>query len=303
MYLIFKRFFLYLEIITKKARPWLFVVFTMVLAFVVYQILIKYKEISSYIAELSFSTVLIAIISAVAVSFIRAFYRLSLYRLAGLDRLQLPAGLAIRSYAWGQLMRYVPGKIMGPATEVSMLGSHIKGSNLLRITAFEMVAMFFLSVFWLIASWLWLINTQVSAIFVFVVALFLLFLMHVRRVYLIPGSDKKKTLQFKKYALMCILWLVLEWCFFYVVWMVVVGENWFSLATAYAAASLVGTAVFVAPAGLGVREASYTFLAPLLAGDIAGGFLAHALIARVLFSFADVIFPLILLIKIGKNKI
>ena len=126
--------------------------------------------------------------------------------------------------------------------------------------------------------------------------------MHVRRIYLVTGSDKKKTLQINNYAFMCTLWLVLEWCFFYVVWMIVVGENWFSLATAYAAASLVGTAVFVAPAGLGVREASYTFLAPLLAGDIAGEFLAHALIARILFSFADVIFPVMLLIKIGKIK-
>lgn len=296
MYLIFQRCFLALERIALKAKPWLFIVFFSVLIFVLYKIFTEFNEIRFYISKLSLIVVVGAIIAAVIVSAIRAFYRLSLYRLAGFDRLQLPAGLAIRSYAWGQLMRYIPGKIMGPAAEISMLGAHIKASSLLRITAFEMVAMLILSVFWLTASWLWLINAQVSAILIFLIALVVLFLMHVRRIYLISNSAKEKVIKLNVHALMCTFWLVLEWCFFYVVWVAIVGDKWFSLATAYAAASWAGTAVFVAPAGLGVREASYTFLAPLLAGDIAVEFLAHALIARVLFSLADVVFPIILLI-------
>lgn len=274
-------------------RPWLAVVFVVGFAYVGYRVVADYAMLRDALMSWSWPALAAGFMIGMLCSLVRAAYRLGLYRLSGFGEDRLPAVLALRSYAWGQLMRYIPGKIAGPATEASLLHHFVGVAELAKITLFELVAMLLLSLLWLGASLLWIFEAKSTAGAAWVAAIAFVFWLHLRQPHLSgAGTPRGANASVGIQAAWCTTWLVLEWLLFYVLWVVIADEHWFTAATSYAAASWVGAVVFVAPAGLGVREAVYAVATPMVSQTSQAEILAQALAARLLLTAADLSMPL-----------
>ena len=282
----------HMSAVIRIARRILVPIFVVALGYVAYRIAIDFAQIRHALAGVSTLALLCGLGFAMLGVGSRAGYRLTLYNIAGYDRQRLPLRIAVQSFAWGQLLRYVPGKITGPATEVVLLERHLSWVTLFRITVFETFAMMLLSVFWLAASVLYVANWLTWALICLLAGICVTWVMHRHGIGLgRPADDRGRGPQL---AWLATSMLIAEWLFYYGVWIAVAGAGWFVLATAYGAATWISAFVFVAPAGLGVRELAFAELAPHIASLSTADVFAQALILRLLQTAADVAMPLVL---------
>lgn len=120
-----RRFSPQFNVAIRIARRVLLPLFVIALVYVAYGMVVEFPRIEASLAGLPTAAVLYAGLAAMLGVAARAGYRLALYDIAGYGRVCLPWRIALQSFAWGQLLRYVPGKIAGPATEVVLLQRYL----------------------------------------------------------------------------------------------------------------------------------------------------------------------------------
>lgn len=230
------------------------------------------------------------------------YHVISIRRLGNLDG--PPASRIINAYATSQLVRYLPGKVLGVAYEVAHLSGQVTAQRVVAANIVQGLLTNALSVGIMASAALWLIADQ-AALGVALMAFTVAALWAAHRLHLVertlawvvvrtPWGKHAPTLPKASghASFRASLLLLGEWVPYFLCWMLLVptGPHWLEqgvvLGICYAAASLVGSLAVVVPSGLIVREAVFLWVGTRLAMD-PDTLILLGMVSRLLLTLAD----------------
>ena len=223
------------------------------------------------------------------------------YQLGPVTRLDI-----ITSYANGQVVRYVPGKVLGIVSQSLKLGDVAKASYVWEANLSQYIITNLVSVLLILAVAGYVVFENSIFIFFFLLSSILSASLltsngvtnlfdFASRILSIPSISTGSHSLPTKRALLVVMLLYVEWVFYFAAWYFLVADGLGTsiyIGTLYAASSLLALLAFVVPNGLLVREAIFLWLGTMV--DIpAEELIFYGLVIRVFYIFCDVVFYLL----------
>lgn len=276
------------------------------LAFIAKVLLQSYESLDDVATAIPLLSSALALIPAVSMLIIKAIlHALFIEDVVGeeTDRPRIVA-----SYAQSQIIRYVPGKVWGIIYQSERIVDLIP-RRVVWLGHFQQVLVTNLNGVGVIAAiFCFLLLDELAAVIVAVGFLALTYLCISRSLFTALFQHRwfrswaaEVTIRRPSHvrSLLELTLLQLEWVAYFACWFLIAptfftASDTILLGTCYASASLIGLIVLVMPSGLFVREASFIWLAGLLGyeGDL---LLLYGVVARLLFTIADVLCAVVLL--------
>ncbi len=222
------------------------------------------------------------------------------YRLPSITWLQ-----AVAAYANSQVVRYIPGKVLGVISESIRMANVAKAAVIWEVNVTQYLITNIVSMLVLVILGIcFLLDSPFAALPGMLLLYFAIPLLtnntlahvfnYVAGFFPITTVDSQG--HSCKQAMIILLCLCVEWLFYFMVWYHLTGGEspfflyigWF-----YAAASWLALLVFVVPNGILVREAVFLWLGSLFGLPI-GQLFFYSIVFRVLYIACDIIFYMII---------
>ena len=267
------------------------------------------------VLRMRLADLLFALLLAIAMVALKTVYHaLALWRLWGESSQPWPRFARIaRAYAGSQVVRYLPGKVLGVVYEANALSGEVALHRIVIATLVQYLYTTALSVAVLAAVVVWIawqnlaaalaiVSLSVAALWVGhrwhlaerVLARLAMIIPRLRNIPAVDGAGSRL-------ALAASLVLMLEWIPFYGYWWALLPAGDAEIAkaivigTCYAGAALIANLAVVMPSGLVIREALFLWIGTQASVD-AASLVVLGVLSRVLFTLADLtLAPLALL--------
>ena len=218
-------------------------------------------------------------------------------------------------YLNAQIVRYLPGKFWGviyqaKKMEQSAPAHAIWETNIIQLIIGNILSA--LAALWVILRY----NGLVMASYILLASCLLIFylMLHIQLVQkitrtvlsaLFKNTRTQKVLPNKRKPILIISSLSMEWIIYFSCWIVILYPiqslgNVLNLSIVYAASWALGFMVFFIPAGAVIRESIFIRLGSLIIGMDVGTLGFIAIIARSVFSMADILAPTIAHVALKK---
>ena len=226
------------------------------------------------------------------------------------DKYRLPPGTGLHilaAYANGQLVRYIPGKVLGIISQSLKLSDCVRPALTWEANIKQYVLTNGVSVFVLVAfAAYFLLDSLVSALLLVLLSFIFIPIIarnrltcifnRLAKLFAVAPVETQTGVHSWKNASLVFLSLYLEWLFYFFAWFYLAGDkeslSFVYLGWLYAAASLLALLAVVVPNGLLVREAIFLWL-----GTVSGVSVEHLLfysvLFRVLYILCEMLFYLI----------
>lgn len=220
------------------------------------------------------------------------------YQLDSVSRMDI-----ITSYANGQVVRYIPGKVLGIVSQSLKLGEVARASYVWEANLSQYLITNIVSILLIVSVAAYVVFENV----IFILLFFACSLLSTRfltskgltrlfdlasRVLSVPSISTGDHSLSARQALLVMFLLYIEWIMYFAAWYFLVGESVsasFYIGTLYAASSLLALLAFVVPNGLLVREAIFLWLGTMVSIP-AEELIFYGLVIRVFYIISDVLF-------------
>jgi hypothetical protein len=211
----------------------------------------------------------------------------------------------LTAYLQGQVIRYVPGKVVGIISQSLRLKDHIRSEIVWESYFVQFVSTNMNGMVVIFATALYLYTGK---LFISLLCLsFVIFVCYVLNRGLISrginlfikffnrkeiNHELKNIYLDKKDAVKVVFFMNLEWCVFILAWFFIPGTlsplESISLAVLYASSTIVGALTIVMPGGMLVREASFLYFGKMLTSVSPELLLFYSILFRIIFSISEV---------------
>lgn len=223
------------------------------------------------------------------------------YRLETISRQEV-----IAAYANSQVVRYLPGKVIGIIAQSLKLSdvakaSYIWETHLTQYVITNVVTIFIIfsaAAYFLLESKLIMIlilTTSIISVPILTYGIITKVFNFMTRVFSMNSINTDIYNQSSSQSAFIVLLLYVEWIFYFLAWYYLVNDSFLMalyIGLLYAAASLFALLVFVVPNGILVREAIFLWLGSYLALSV-DMFLFYGVIIRVLYILCEILFYLL----------
>lgn len=285
----------------RRVAHWILLIAA--LGYLGYYLREQWTELGRGLSALSLPLALAALILVTCMLALKAVYHVVTIRRLGQGT--RPSGLRIASaYALSQLVRYLPGKVMGLVYEIERLSPQVPGHRVIAANIIQSLNTIGLTVGLVAVAFAWFyLGSPVLAASGLALTLAGLVLVHqsqfTERIILwgarrIPGLSRTEGLPptSARSSQWASLLLLLEWAPFFAFWLLLLPLETASihdallLGSCYAFASLAANFAVLAPSGLVLREAIFLWSGSQL-GVAPSDLIVLGLVSRLLFTLGD----------------
>ncbi len=219
-------------------------------------------------------------------------------------------------YLNAQIVRYLPGKIWGVIYQAKKMEQSAPAHSVWETNIIQLIIGNILSAF--AAIWVILRSNELiltSQVLLAISLLFFYLILHTQLVQkmtrtvlsvILKNTKTNKSIPNNRKSIFILLSLSMEWITYFACWMAILYPilpfgDVINLSVVYAASWALGFMIFFIPGGAVIRESIFISLGSLIMGMDVGTLGFISIIARIVFSIADIIAPTIAYVALKKH--